>query len=566
MIPMSRSGRVRLRASASLAALALAGTGCSGRIMGDPAKPPPPAVNPPPAAPASCAVTTAPRVRRLSQNELVNVLRDLVGEAVPFYLPFAADPRAGGFDNQADTLTVSGEMPEHFAALAEQAAAALPVETAAPCGVGDQPGDCARRFADGFAARAYGRPLAGDEGERLAALFAAAAGDDGYAAGIRLMVEAILQSPHFIYRTELGDPAAPPGGPVRLTPHEVASQLSFLLTGSRPDPTLLAAASDGSLASAGERRRQARRLLALPRARLHLRRFLIDWLGLDRLSRMTKSYDVFPPPFFTLALRDEMKVEVDRFLDRALAAPTGVLHALLSPADSFVTPGVARMIYREDALEAPPLQGGWIRLDPRRRRGVLTLPGFLAAHAGVTQTSPVDRGLFVLRRLLCRDVPAPPPGVDVTPLPPGTATRTTRQALAEHTTHAACLPCHKHIDPLGLGFEQMDALGRFRTEEAGQPVDGQGALPDDLDVGGPFTGPAELSARLERSAELARCFVTVTWRWSEAREEHPADACAVDDLRARWTAAGPAVARLDDLLVELVGSERFVVRAQGVGP
>jgi hypothetical protein len=508
---------------------------------------------PPPTSPA-CEPTTWRRVRRLSQREYRTVLADLLGN-VPLYFPFQPDPRSAGFDNDADTLLVASGMTEHYAQVAEQAAAALPVDRVAPCAPGADAAACAAEFARGFGGQAYGRPLTDEEAGRLGVLFRDTAAEDGYEDGIRVMAEAILQSPHFLYRTELGEGTT---GVFKLTGHEIASQLSFLLTGARPDATLRAAADAGLLTDPAQRRQQAARLLTDPRAQVHLRGFLSSWLGLDGLPRMTKSNEFFTPAQFNVTIREGMKAEVDHFFEEALGPGGGTLDALLLPSESFVTPALATAVYGADALETPASGGSRIKLDPNHRRGILSLPGFLSAHATVAHSSPVDRGLLVLRRLMCIDLPPPPASLMVMPLPAPDAAHTTRQNQEAHSSDPRCAPCHHVIDPVGFGFEQMDGVGKFRTVERGQPVNSQGGLAG-TDVDGPFEGPAELSMRLAGSAQLRDCFVGVAWRWAEGRSPRTEDSCALDEHRRAWRDRNRSIG---ELILDFVASDRFVLRKE----
>ncbi len=504
-----------------------------------------------------CPPVTRRRARRLSVAEFSRVAGDLLGDDAPT-LTFLPDPRSGGFDNNADNLTVSSGLIDDFARAAEQVAAALPVARWAPCTPSAAPSACAASFASAFARRAYGRPLGDDERDRLVVLFSSAADTDGYAAGIRLMAEAMLQSPAFLYRTEgAADDAELAGSGMvrRLSPHELASQLSFLLTGARPDELLLAATDSGRLADPAGLKQEALRLLALPRSTQHLRNFFVAWLGLADLDRLTKTRYFFPD--FTPVLRDDMKHEVDLFLEDALAREGGSLQAILGSSSSFVSPLLSSLIYKNDMLEPAAGDERAVRLDPRRRRGVLSLPGFLAAHAAVTRTSPVDRGLFVLRRLFCLDMPDPPADAVIPPLASPNGMRTTRQNQEDHARSPQCAPCHELIDPIGFGFEQMDGIGRFRTDEGGPKVDSLGALVG-TDVNGPFTGPAELTDKLLHSRMFKDCFVTHLFRWSEGRDLQPAaDACTLRTFQSTWVGSNE---RLTELLLQLVSSETFSTR------
>jgi Protein of unknown function (DUF1592)/Protein of unknown function (DUF1588)/Protein of unknown function (DUF1595)/Protein of unknown function (DUF1587)/Protein of unknown function (DUF1585) len=489
---------------------------------------------------ADCDARIGPRLRRLSNREYQAVLADLLEEAAPAADLFAPDARVDGFDNH-DALSISGTQIDDYAATAQSVAAAFPVGRLAPCAPDDDPDDCAAGFIARFARRAYGRPLAPSERAAFAALFAGAAAD-GYQEGVRLMVEALLDSPHFLYRLEIGVPAA--GGAV-LDPYELASVLSFAVTGSRPDEALLAAAEAGQLADGAGRAAEVARLLGLPQGRRHLARFVLGWLGVGDLQRITRDQAFVPG--FSPALRADMIRELEQFVDDALAGG-GSLPALFTTPSRVASPALTAAIYAGDA-QAPAAE--------TLRKGVLSLPAFLTAHATIDRTSPVERGLFVVERLFCAGVPPPPAAAQMQAIAPGGDT-TTREKQLAHETTPACRACHSVFDPIGFGFEQMDAIGRFRLTDNGAPVDSSGALVG-TDVDGPFTGPAELAERLMGSAAFRSCLVRQLFRFVEGHREGDADRCA---LKTIGETAGSGPARLSDLLQALLARPGLAERSR----
>jgi hypothetical protein len=219
---------------------------------------------------------------------------------------------------------------------------------------------------------------------------------------------------------------------------------------------------------------------------------------------------------------------------------------------SFPGPALAP-IYKDDLLD-PIGEFTRVRLDPRRR-GLLSSPSFLATHALVDQTNPVERGLMVRSSLFCQEVSPPPPQV-LAVTPPGGPGVTTRAKYSRHSDDPFCRACHALMDPIGFGLEAFDTLGRFRTEDNGQPVDARGELLQ-TDIDGPFTGPAELSQRLPRSALFRRCFVQQMWRFAEGRSVQAADDPEIRGLAWRFEQDDHRIA---DLVVELVSRPSFVLR------
>jgi hypothetical protein len=503
--------------------------------------------------PNDAQAETPRRLRRLTNREIENVLADLLGARLDLTKGFLRDPDHDGYDNDAAALQVTASKVDEMAAAAERAGVyvSAPERLAqfAPCGAGEPAPACARRFATTLATRAWGRPPERDELDRLDRVFGAGVEGADYASGVALVAEAVLQSPHFLYRTELGD-GPPVEGRVRLTPYEIASAISFSITGSRPDPALLASAAAGELGNPSARDREARRLLATPPARRQLRGFLRAWLRLTDVAMINKDLGVYP--VFTPKVRFAMDRELDTFLDAVLDG-SGKLDELVLADYSFPGPDLAP-IYQGDLLD-PPGDFTRVRLDPHHRRGVLSSPAFLATHALVDQTNPVERGLMIRGSVLCQEVSPPPPGV-VAVTPPGGAGVTTRAKYAAHSSNGFCHACHQLMDPIGFGFESFDTLGRFRTMDNGQPVDSSGELIG-TDIDGPFNGPAELSERLPRSAIFRRCFVRQLWRFAEGRAAEGKDDPEIDGLAWRFEQAEH---RIGELLVALVARPTFVWR------
>jgi hypothetical protein len=533
-------------------ALWLGGPSCGHDQPVAPPGNPDPGYIPTPQAELSANPHTARRLRRLSNREMENVLGDLLGARLDLTRGFLRDLRSeGGYDSDAVMLAVSESKIDELAAAAERAGAYLAaperLDKFAPCPAGDAPA-CGRRFATSFATRAWGRPPSAEELGRLDPVFTAGSDGADYAAGIALLAEAILQSPYFLYRSELGEgPVA--GGRVRLGPYEIASAISFAITGSRPDAALLAAAAAGTLATAEGRASEARRLLATSAARGQLRVFLRAWLGLTDVAFINKDLGIFP--VFTPKVRFAMDRELDTFLDSVLGG-AGRVDELLLADYSFPGPPLAP-IYKDDVLD-PIGDFTRTRLDPRRR-GLLSSPSFLATHALIDQTNPVERGLMVRSNLLCQEVAPPPPSV-LAVTPAGGPGVTTRAKYSRHSEDPFCRSCHSLMDPIGFGLEAFDTLGRYRTEDNGQPVDARGELLQ-TDIDGPFTGPAELSQRLPRSAMFRRCFVQQMWVFIEGRTIAGNDDPEINGLAWRFEQDDH---RIGDLLVELVSRPTFVLR------
>ncbi|MEJ7733412.1 MAG: DUF1592 domain-containing protein [Polyangiaceae bacterium] len=342
--------------------------------------------------------------------------------------------------------------------------------------------------------------LRDDERQRFQAFFGSVREDleASFDGALRLLVEALLQAPGFVYHLEVGDAAAAADGRAPLTPWELASRLSYFLWGTMPDPALLAAAASGALLEGAELEAQVDRLLDDERGHSHLRTFFSQWLGLENLPDLTKDAQQFPE--FDADLAATMRASTEALIDSVLWDGDARLGTLLDSRTQFVDARLAGLLGVpgdfDETLQAVEIEDG-------RRPGLLSHPSILSFTAHPDQTSPVHRGLFVRSRLLCDEPPPPPPELVIEPLPLDPEL-TTRERLELAHVNPDCVGCHALMDPIGFGMEKYDAIGRWRTEENGKPIDDSGTLAG-TDVDGRFDGLAELVERLSASSELSRC-------------------------------------------------------------
>ncbi len=502
----------------------------------------------------ACASAAARRVRRLSQREYFDVVSDLLGPAAVTQAAgmLPPEPNIAGFDNQDIALRVSSAFQEGIANVAQNLSAAVDATKLAPCATPNGSTACLQSFAQSFARKAYGRTPTSDE---LAGLLTVAATGDTYATSVQLVVETVLQSPYMLYATELG-PDAPASAPtVTLTQQEIASRLSLLLTGARPDDDLLKAADDGQLATADQLAGVVNRLLASPRAAQQLQLLIKGWANLGPVADAPKNPVAFPD--YTPAIAAAMQEELDAFIDTKVNGGQGTFLSLLTDTSTHI-PAALASIYGADL----GTQNGVPTLDPRRRRGILSLPGLLTYHSADQHSGPVERGLMVRRQLFCTPVPPPPPQVvqmiSMRPIDPNDKAKTTRQKYQDHKTQAFCAACHDQFDTIGFGLEEMDGIGRYRTTENGLPVDTTGTLVS-TDVDGAFSGAAQLSQKVATSHEFETCFVWQFFRFAESRVPEASEDCFVQD----WTAAlDKGGGHFRDLLLAYVTRPEFVVRKE----
>jgi hypothetical protein len=491
---------------------------------------------------------TSRRVRRLSEREYANVVNDLLGPTAQQTVlsTWPAEPTVGGFDNQDAALFMSPSLTETVSDLAATLAAAAVPATVAPCATAAGSASCLQTFISSFASKAYGRPLTA--AEVTAATTMAALGQD-YPTSVRLVVEMVLQSPSMLYVSELGPETLTTAStqPVPLTSYEVASQVSFLVTGTRPDATLLQAAATG-LQTTANIQQQVQRLLPTAAGQASLSRFVTGWIEMGPMASVPKSPAIFPE--FTPAVATAMQQEYDQFVTAQLNGGNGTLAALLTGSSTNV-PAALAPIYGSDLLPTGP--------DPNHRKGILSLPAVLAYTSSDVNSGPVERGLLVRRGLFCQVV-APPPAnlqaqIAAMPIPTDTVS-TTRQKFEDHVVNPACSGCHSVFDPIGFGMEDMDGLGRFRTTENGLPVDSSGAL-SATDVDGDFNGPAQLSTKLAQSAEVSSCMVNHFFSFAQLRDPAAADQCVVQDWATTFAKGG---GKINDLVAAYVAHRDFVYR------
>ncbi|HEU4406293.1 MAG TPA: DUF1592 domain-containing protein [Polyangiaceae bacterium] len=516
-------------------------------------------------APASaplCGVDTSPGpapARRLTRWEYNNTVRDLLGDGSRPADAFPADEEALGFSNNATALTTSSTLVQSYMLAAEGLAerAAERLGPLLPCDPAGPAGDaCGRQFVAAFGRRAFRRPLGDDEVEGFAGLFRGGAGAGD---GAKLVVEAMLQSPPFLYRIELAGAPAEGAASVPLGPFELASRLSYFLWGTMPDDALFAAAESGRLAAREGVAAEARRMLADPKARELVGRFHEEWLDYDRVLSLGrgKSAQYFPEwsPEYPPLMLEEARAFVGHVV---FDEPAGDLTTLLTAPYTFVNAELAAFY----GLEGAPAGEAFARVEGGGRAGLLTLGALLAFHAHSDQTSPVHRGQMVRERLLCDPVPPPPPEFDTT-VPKVDEAPTARARFAAHSEQRACSGCHVKLDPIGFGFEAFDGVGRPRQLEAdGSAVDASGELTG-TDVDGRFVGVPELAARLARSAQVRRCYVTQWFRFAQGRAEAEADRCSLESLREAFAASGGNVR---ELLVSMTQTDAFLFRPVGGRP
>ncbi len=488
------------------------------------------------------------RLRRLTRRQYASAVYDLLAIAVdPEDLP--RDERLGQF---TDNIVAPVDVAEAdlYLAVAENMAASVLGNLAEvlPCAPAALDDACAHEFASRLAYRAFRRPLTDEELLALDALFSANATEQR-AEGIRAVIEAILQSPDFLYRVERGTPSPIDSELVLLDGHSIATRLSFLLWGTTPSDHLLDAAGAGELDDAESIRDAAATMLADPRAGEGVGSFHVQWLGVDELVDSGKSAPLFPT--WTPELVEASLRETAAFTSHVVLGGSGSVTELLTADYTIVDPELAAHY----GLASLPVDGMAEIPLPPARSGILTHASVLATHATPEQASPVRRGTFVLRTLLCAPPSDPPPTVDTTP-PPVDPNASTRERYEMKTSSPQCAGCHRIIHGIGYGFLAFDAIGRHITVDAGKPIDDSGEiLGISPEIDGPFQGVAQLADRLATSPRVRDCLADSWFAYAFGRiPEETADACSSDLLR---DALRGADGNIRSMLLDLVSSDAF---------
>jgi hypothetical protein len=498
-------------------------------------------------------------IRRMTRTEYDNTVRDLLGDTTEPARDFVPEEEALGFNNQASTLGVTQILAEEYMDASEKIAARAVshLDTLVGCDPKAKGDDvCATAFIASFGKRAFRRPLAPDEITRLQGVFTWGREQSGFATGIRLVIEAMLQSPHFLYRVELGMPEPVAPGVVKLGPWETASRLSYLLWNSMPDDELFAAAEGGRLATPKDIEAQARRMLDDPRARRAVENFHFQWLGLRNIETLNKDPATYPK--YDPKLRPLWKDETLAFLDYVVFDGEGDLTTMLTAPYSMMNEELATFY----GVSGPKGEGfERVSLDPDEHAGFLTQASVLAVNAKPNQSSPVHRGKFVREQLLCQLLPPPPNNIEIK-APDPALNATTRERFAEHSKNPACAGCHRLMDPVGFGFEHYDGIGLYRDLDEGLPIDASGRINGSEDVDGPFDGPVELAHELARSEQVRSCVTKQWFRFGYGRPEQEADTCSLRKVQDAFRASGY---NIKELLVALTQTDAFLYRKATTG-
>jgi len=524
----------------------LSGTGGTGATTG-------------PADPAAAGLLP---LRRLTSREYLNTARDLLGDTTldTSDVPSESDDLSNNAfpfrqPNVIGTLD-AGNLQGAAEALATNIASKL--STVLPCTPANAAAEagCANQFIATFGPKIYRRPLGTTETSDLTALYQTARTTLAldFNGAIDLLIEAMLQSPGFVYHWEM-DPGAAikDGSVVQLGNYQVANRLSYFLWGTMPDATLFAAAAAGQLATADGIQTQAQRMLADPKAQDMIADFVDDWLDVNVISSRPKDPTIYS--MWNQDLASAMETEFRSYGSSAVLG-TGLFGDLLTGTKSSVNQALAT-IYGVSGVTGTTPQA--VSFSASQRGGLLTLAGFLTVTGATDGSSPVRRGHAVLTRLLCDVLPNPP--ANVPPPQPPMAGLTTRQRFLEHDQNTCTGGCHSAMDPIGFGFEHYDGVGQYRTTDQSLPVDASGTIVLDGQTQS-FTDALSLGTMLAASPQVQACFATQWMRYALNRWDSAADLASIQGATAAFQTAG---LNMRDLIMGVAASRTFRYRAPAAG-
>jgi hypothetical protein len=509
-------------------------------------------------------------VRRLTHSQYNNTVRDLLGDFSQPANRFPEEDYVDGFKNQ---LTAQGMPPllvETYSTSAEKLALNAfrigDINGLIPCKPASAADDkCRDAFVRQFGLKAFRRPLTDDEVQRYGTIFSTQAkASRKFLEGARVVVEAMLQSPNFLFHAEGG-----PDG--KATDYDAASRLSYMLWNTMPDSALFASAAKGELRTAEGRSKAAKRLIEDPKAHQALDEFFDEWLRFDKVVNAVKERQQYPD--FTPELAAAMAEETRSLLQHLVWNDKNFMEALTADY-SFLSSDLATLY----GTPAPAGEFDLVKFPATAHRaGILGQGSFLASTAGPTATSPTARGIFIRERLLCQHVPPPPPGVNTTLPEPSTpdSVRTRRQLMSAHVENATCSSCHRLMDPIGFGLENFDAIGAWRDKEVVRLPGGGGGgggrrggpreVKLDIDTQGEIAGipnsnfsdAKQLGTILAQSGTCQKCVVRQMFRYSYGRLETAADEPAIDQIFTKFKDSN---FKFKAILLGLVESPEFLRR------
>jgi Protein of unknown function (DUF1592)/Protein of unknown function (DUF1588)/Protein of unknown function (DUF1595)/Protein of unknown function (DUF1585)/Protein of unknown function (DUF1587) len=521
--------------------------------------------------PVSCGTRTLPvqPLRRLSATQYHNTIRDLFGATLAQPLIsgslFPNTLYSNGFENDAESNTVgtaasnaiedNGERIGRLILAGADPYLRATMPCSMPTAITDAAIDgCIDNFIRDFGLKAFRRPVSTGETTVIRGLYNTVRGTQTAREAWTTLVQYFVESPGILYRTERGGDAAPIAGLVKPGDYEMASRLSYFFNNTMPDSELFTAAAAGLLSTPEQIKTQAERLMGKPAFWEMLSALHRDWLHLAGLATSAKDPTRFPE--FTAAVQLALTQETGRMIRHTLEDGDGSVQTLLTGQNRPLN-GPLATFYGQLAPGADA--NTWVNVDVGNRRGILTGAALMASTSHADKTSPIHRGAFFQSEILCNEVPALPANVDTQgPLQDTANLPTAKQRLAPLLTNGQCQACHSLINPLGFGFENYNAAGKWRDQENNTNLDAAGSLEVD-GVESPFASPVELTELIGGAAQTRECYSLQLYRASIGRREFAEDECSIQALKQ---ASGAANGDIRAMLLALTQTDGFLFRRE----
>lgn len=472
-----------------------------------------------------CGDIPEPALKRLSHTEYRNTVRDLFPMVTIPQLQLAPDPTPHGFDNDREALYAAPLLVNQYNVAAGLVAVEVRKKKAMllPC-MATAGAECGHQFLAQLLPRAFRRPVTDDELAVLTQMFDSYLAANNFDVALELTTQAVLQSPQFLYRIETGTAEN------TASQYDVANRLSYFLWATMPDQALFDAAAANGLATDADITAQVDRMLADPRALDGFMNFTKQWLEDARLDRITKP----TAGGWSEDVRAALHEEARRFMEEVAFRRGGTLADLLTSNTAFVGPETATFY----GLPAP---ADWTEMTlPADRKGFLMQAQFLAATGHPNHSSPVQRGLFVLRNFMCVELGSPPAGVNMSvPAPAPNMPTTNRQDYERVTSEELCQKCHSVINPVGFVFEHYDTFGKYQELDRNLPIDPSGKFGTAT-----FAGPHELLDYLVASEDVHKCVVGKYLTYATGSTAAKKDACLVNDVQSDFTTTGGSLTQM----------------------
>jgi len=414
---------------------------------------------------------------------------------------------------------------------------------------------CTEKIFKQFAERAFRRPVSRQELKPIVELVnATVKSGRTFEQGIQVGIQAILVSPHFLFRIEgiQNTVQSRSNGVQKVNQYEIASRLSYFLWSSMPDETLFELAAQGRLDNPRTLQVQVKRMLNDPKSSAFVKNFAGQWLNLRNLEDLSPDPKKFRG--FNSQLKNDMRRETEEFFSYIMKEDRSVIE-FINADYTFMNERLAKF-YGNNRVKGESFQK--VNLDKTKRAGLITQASILTLTSNPGRTSPVKRGKWIMENILGTPPPAPPPNVpELEESASAKPNATLREQLAIHRKIAGCAACHDLMDPLGLGFENFNAVGSWREKEGRKKIDSSGLLPD----GQTFNGPIELITILEKQKQgFCRSLTEKMLTYAIGRGIEFYDKCAIDEITTNFTAKGY---RFSALVTEIVLSDPFLKRQRG---